>query len=66
MTVIIVNGEQKRTRAERLEGLLVELGLNPLLILVEYNGQALPRSEWEGVRIVTGDKLELLSVAAGG
>jgi len=66
MTAIIVNGEQKETRAESLEGLLVELGLNSLLILVEYNGQALPRSEWEKVRIVTGDKLELLSVAAGG
>jgi len=66
MTAIIVNGEQKETRAESLEGLLVELGLNPLLILVEYNGQALPRSEWERVSIVTGDKLELLSVAAGG
>ena len=66
MTAIIVNGEQKETRAESLEGLLVELGLNPLLILVEYNGQALPRSEWERVTIVTGDKLELLSVAAGG
>lgn len=66
MTGIIVNGEQKETRAESLEGLLVELGLNPLLILVEYNGHALLRSEWDGVRIVTGDKLELLSVAAGG
>ncbi len=66
MTAIIVNGEQKETRAESLESLLVELGLNSLLILVEYNGQALPRSEWEKVRIVTGDKLELLSVAAGG
>jgi len=66
MTAIIVNGEQKKTRAESLEGLLVELGLNPLLILVEYNGHALLRSEWDGVRIVTGDKLELLSVAAGG
>jgi thiamine biosynthesis protein ThiS len=66
MTRILVNGEALETETNRLETLFSELGLHAPLLLVEYNGTALARSEWETITLREGDRLELLSVAAGG
>ncbi len=66
MRCLIINGESRVTNAETLESLFNELGLPAALLLVEYNGTALTRSEWERVALAEGDRLELMSVAAGG
>ena len=50
----------------RVEDLLAELSLPAPLMLVEYNGKALHRSEWTSVTLSEGDRLELMKVAAGG
>jgi len=42
------------------------LGLVPETVLVELNGVALLRSEWESQTLQEGDRLEILRVAAGG
>ncbi len=66
MKRLTVNGEVRETEAATLSSLLAELGLQVPLILVEHNGIALVRSEWDTVSLDEGDRLELLSVAAGG
>ena len=66
MKQITVNGEERETDAGSLESLFVELELQAPLILVEYNGIALARSQWDSIALTEGDRLELLSVAAGG
>ena len=66
MRCLAVNGEILETEAATLPSLLAELGLQSPLILIEYNGIALTRSEWGSVILHDGDRLELLSVAAGG
>ncbi len=63
---LLINGEEKPVVSAKLEPLFAELGLPAALLLVEYNGQALHRSEWPDVILFEGDRLELLSVAAGG
>ena len=66
MKQLTINGEMKESEAQSLEGLFIELALPAPLLLVEYNGKALHRSEWDEVKLNDGDCLELLSVAAGG
>jgi thiamine biosynthesis protein ThiS len=66
MRRFVVNGKSLEAEAETLSSLLTELGVQAPLILIEYNGIALTRSEWGSVILHDGDRLELLSVAAGG
>jgi thiamine biosynthesis protein ThiS len=66
MIRLLINGEEKSVASTRLEPLFVELGLPAPLLLVEYNARALHRSEWGDILLSEGDRLELLSVAAGG
>ena len=46
--------------------LVVHLDLPAAALLVEHNGTALRRDEWEGVPLADGDRLEILRIAAGG
>jgi thiamine biosynthesis protein ThiS len=66
MPQLTINGEVREIVSTSLEGLLEELRLPAPLMLVEYNGKALHRSEWPSVRPAEGDRLELMKVAAGG
>jgi len=66
MNTLVINGESKEIVSVRVEDLLAELSLPAPLMLVEYNGKALHRSEWTSVTLSEGDRLELMKVAAGG
>lgn len=49
-----------------LPQLLAQLGLNPRLIAVEYNGEILHRQYWETTQLQTGDRLEIVTIVGGG
>lgn len=66
MPLLIINSESKEVASTSLEDLFHELSLPLPLMLVEYNGKALHRSEWSSVSLIEGDRLELMKVAAGG
>ncbi|MCE9542380.1 MAG: sulfur carrier protein ThiS [Verrucomicrobia bacterium] len=66
MPLLLINGEPKEVVATSMEVLLAELSLPAALILVEYNGKALLRSEWPSVCFSEGDRIELMQVSAGG
>ncbi len=51
---------------QSLSDVIAGLGLSPQTALVEHNGQALLRSEWDGRQLANGDQLEILRVVAGG
>jgi len=62
-----VNGEAKLCSAEtRLPEFLVEIGLNPRLVAVEYNGEILARPLWPETTLQTGDRLEIVTIVGGG
>jgi sulfur carrier protein len=62
-----VNGDVKELVASRtLADLLAELDLAPATVLLEINGEAPPRSAWPNTPLTTGDRVEILRVAAGG
>lgn len=47
-------------------GFVRERGLDPALVVVEHNGEALERVRYEEVRLADGDRLELVRAVAGG
>jgi sulfur carrier protein len=63
---IRLNGVETETGAETIAGLIEELRLPPKAVLVEHNGEALRREEWNGHLLREGDAVEVLRVAAGG
>jgi sulfur carrier protein len=64
---IHLNGELRSCSAGlSLTEFLVELGLNPRLVAVEYNGEILARSQWDSTIIQGDDGLEIVTIVGGG
>lgn len=62
-----VNGETKTCLPEtNLPALLEQMGLNPRLVAVEYNGEILHRQFWEKTKIQAGDRIEIVTIVGGG
>ena len=62
-----VNGESRTCPPQtQLPQLLEQLGLNPRLIAVEYNGEILHRQYWSQTQMQEGDKLEIVTIVGGG
>ncbi len=64
---LLINGERRDIPGVRtLPELIETLGLPAASLLVEHNGLALHRKEWEARPLAEGDALEFLRIAAGG
>ncbi|MBD1808036.1 MAG: thiamine biosynthesis protein ThiS [Symplocastrum torsivum CPER-KK1] len=62
-----VNGESRTCPQQtHLPQLLEQLGLNPRLIAVEYNGEILHRQFWSQTQMQEGDNLEIVTIVGGG
>ncbi|RUS99394.1 thiamine biosynthesis protein ThiS [Dulcicalothrix desertica PCC 7102] len=62
-----VNGEPRTcTEQTPLPDLLQQLGFNPRLVAVEYNGEILHRQHWETTKIKANDNLEIVTIVGGG
>ena len=64
---ISLNGTSHQVVAGKsLPDWIESLGLPLQGVLIEVNGRALLRSEWEDTQINSGDEVEILRVVAGG
>jgi sulfur carrier protein len=64
---LILNGEQRDlTAIGTVSDLLKELGLAAAGVLVEQNGQVVPRSQFTATNLAEGDRIEIIKVVAGG
>ena len=62
-----VNGKETQCPSNRnLPHFLSEIGLNPRLVAVEYNGEILHRQFWESTQLQNGDRLEIVTIVGGG
>ena len=62
-----VNGESRQATAGlSLQLLLVELGYEPRLVVVEFNGTIVPRVQWPDQPVAAGDRLEVVTIVGGG
>jgi thiamine biosynthesis protein ThiS len=66
MTVIL-NGESRSVaEVTTIAALVRQLNLVPATLLIEHNGLALHREEWNSRALREGDKVEFIRVVAGG
>ena len=62
-----VNGESHScVEGILLPDLLTQMGLNPRLVAVEYNGEILHRQYWSETQMQSGDRLEIVTIVGGG
>lgn len=62
-----VNGETRTCLPQsKLPQVLQELGYNPRLIAVEYNGEILHRQFWSETQVQESDRLEVVTIVGGG
>ena len=62
-----INGENHNfATAMSLPELLEQIGMDPRLIAVEYNGEILHRQYWSNTQIKSGDRLEVVTIVGGG
>ena len=67
MISLQVNGEPRRCPVGlNLEQVLVELGSQPRLVVVEFNGAILPRQVWPAQIVGESDVLEVVTIVGGG
>ena len=67
MIRIRVNGELHTCPAgQDIRQILIHLGYQPEVVVVELNGLILPRSQWPGKRVVESDSLEVVTIVGGG
>ena len=64
---ISLNGETSDSRGAQTVGDLVRhYALPPETVLIEHNGVALHRREWQETALAEGDRIEIIRVVAGG
>ncbi|HEY9626713.1 MAG TPA: sulfur carrier protein ThiS [Coleofasciculaceae cyanobacterium] len=64
---IQINGDRHQCACQtQLPQLLEQLGMNPRLVAVEYNGEILHRQFWQSTEIQEGDRLEIVTIVGGG
>ena len=64
---LVVNGETRSSSPQiLLPDLLQQLGFNPRLVAVEYNGEILHRQFWSETKVQEGDRLEIVTIVGGG
>jgi len=62
-----VNGETHSCLSQTLlPDLLQQLGFNPRLVAVEYNGEILHRQFWTQTKVQSSDRLEVVTIVGGG
>ena len=64
---IQINGEDHTLgSATALVKLLENIGMNPRLVAIEYNGEILHRQHWADTQVQNGDRLEVVTIVGGG
>ena len=64
---VFTNGRARQVAIGRTVAEMIrEMRLVPASVLVERNGEALLRQEWEDEKVEHGDRLEFVKVVAGG
>ncbi len=67
MTTIVLNGEEKKVDQDfSLQDLLASLSLDPGLVVVEVNGEIVPKAQFTQTCCQDQDKIEIAQFMGGG
>ena len=64
--MITFNGQPVDTQDVTIAALLSNMKIEPRGVAVALNGEIVRRSEWSERSVVSGDRIEVVSAAAGG
>jgi sulfur carrier protein len=64
--VISVNGESVDGQGRSIADVLALLAVETRGVAVARNGDVVPRSQWSDVKVIEGDRIEIVTAAAGG
>jgi sulfur carrier protein len=65
---IFVNGNLKQLQSDivTISSLIATLNLTGKRLAIERNGEIVPRSQFDAVTLIEGDKLEVVGAVGGG
>ena len=63
---LLINGEEKQVKAQRIDELLAELGLDAQPVAVEVNRTVVPKRVHDQTTLSEGDRIELVTLVGGG
>ncbi len=66
MKVRVNNIEKDVAGVENVTGLLAALGVDPTKVVVELNGEIVPRDGHDSAAVSQGDKVEIVQFVGGG
>ncbi len=66
MKKLTINGELRETDEATIAALLQSINIHERMVVVEYNGEIVPREEYGKQELADGDRLEIVQMMAGG
>jgi thiamine biosynthesis protein ThiS len=64
---LVINGDTRELEdGSTIASFLTSKGLRPEMVVVEHNGEIVPRAEYEQTKLGEGDNLEIVQMMAGG
>lgn len=63
---LVVNGEEIETSGTFLADLVVQMGARPDRVAIMVNGEVIAAAQRDAVALKEGDRIEILTFAAGG
>ena len=66
MRTLTINGEARATEAATISDFLASISLPSQMVVVEHNGEIVPRERFSEQPLCDGDTLEVVQMMAGG
>ncbi|MCI5827471.1 MAG: sulfur carrier protein ThiS [Lachnospiraceae bacterium] len=64
--MVKINGEHVEAAGQTLSQYLASTACNPQRIVIEYNGEILPRENYDTTVLTDDDQVEIISFMGGG
>ncbi|MCL7747177.1 sulfur carrier protein ThiS [Halalkalibacter alkaliphilus] len=63
---LIINGEEHHVDVSNLEEVVSHFELEPHLVVTEVDGKIIERTNWSGIELKEGMRIELVQFVGGG
>ncbi|MCK8059934.1 MULTISPECIES: sulfur carrier protein ThiS [unclassified Fusibacter] len=64
--MVVVNGKEMELDHKTISQMLLDLHLNPVLVVVELNKVIVEKADYDSIRLKPGDNLEVVQFVGGG
>lgn len=64
--MVTINGEEQAAAGQTVAAHLAQAGYNTARVVVELNGDILPKEQYDQTRLQDGDRVEIVCFMGGG